>query len=198
MQERFLWGLAVLCLSSAWALGQEREKENLDSGWKFIPSCGACPVVPASWWPRGSMAPARRLSVKSAWPGSWSCSGPRPIASNVKAAIEGEGRLTGFVNSNLRRTAPFTSCEETRISGGPWPSCRPRVHRAPFVCVSMWREWKSPSLLNFLLPHGSRGMCPAFRVPDRNRTGRAGRTGGTRRGRGVLKQHVDRSLEKKM
>ena len=117
---------------------------------------------------------------------------------HVKAAIEGEGRLTGFVNSDLRRTAPFTSCEETRISGGPWPSCRPRAHRAPFVCVSMWREWESPSLLNFLLPHGSRGMCPAFRVTDRNRTGWAGRTGGTRRGRGVLKQHVDRSLEKKM
>ena len=36
---------------------------------------------------------------------------------HVKASIEGEGRLVGFINSDLRRTTPFTSHEDDTYFG---------------------------------------------------------------------------------
>ena len=39
------------------------------------------------------------------------------INRHVKASIEGEGRLIGFINSDLRRTTPFTSHEDDTYFG---------------------------------------------------------------------------------
>ena len=38
-------------------------------------------------------------------------------ARRVKASVEGEGRLVGFINSDLRRTTPFTSAEDNTYFG---------------------------------------------------------------------------------
>ncbi len=39
------------------------------------------------------------------------------INRHISAAIEGEGRLVGLINSDLRRTTPFTSHEDDTYFG---------------------------------------------------------------------------------
>ena len=39
------------------------------------------------------------------------------VNRHVKASIEGEGRLVGFINSDLRRKTPFTSHEDDTYFG---------------------------------------------------------------------------------
>ncbi len=85
---------------------------------------------------------------------------------HVKASIEGEGRLVGFINSDLRRTTPFTSAEDDTYFGRAMAivqtTCRAGNIRLRFDVEGL----EQPVYVNLsseALPEGCVSDIPSFR-----------------------------------